>query len=72
MIDNKYTPHVKVEHGILSRICFKIKYDETDEKAVLHSIQHGDSSMIEEEIMTVEADEISAYDKADQKCTSGY
>ena len=34
MIDNKYTPYVNFESGILSRLCFKLKSEEEDEKAV--------------------------------------
>ena len=56
MLDNKYTPYITFESGILSRVSFKLKYDED---AVTYTIQHGDSSMIENEIMTVEEDEIS-------------
>ena len=67
MIDNKYTPYVNFESGILSRLCFKLKSDDDDEKAVLYSIQCGDSSLIYDEIMTVEQNEISNYDKADRK-----
>ena len=67
MIDNKYTPYVNFESGILSRLCFKIKSEEEDEKAILYSIQQGDSSLIYDEIMTVEQNEISNYDKADRK-----
>ena len=32
MIDNKYTPYTKFENGILSRLLFKIKCEENDEK----------------------------------------
>ena len=67
MLDNKYTPYITFESGILSRVSFKLKYDEDDEDAVTYTIQHGDSSMIENEIMTVEEDEISKYDKADRE-----
>ena len=66
MIDNKYIPYVSFEHGILSRLCFKIKFCEDDEKPIVYSIQHGDSSMIENEIMATEANEITNYDKADR------
>ena len=67
MIDNKYIPYAKFESGILSRLCFKIKYEDEDEKPVLHSIQHGDSSMVENELMTVDENDITNYDKADRK-----
>ena len=52
--NNKYVPYVSFEKGILSRLCFKIKYDEKDKEPFLCSIQYGDSSMIENEIMSVE------------------
>ena len=48
-----YTPYAKFENGILSRLLFKMKCAETDEKPILYSIQHGDSSLIYDEIMTV-------------------
>ena len=67
MVDNKYVPYVSFESGILSRITFKLKYEEEDENAVVYSIQHGDSSMIDNEIMTIEKDEMINYDKADRK-----
>ena len=54
MIDNKYTPYVNFDRGILSRLCFKIKAEEDDEKAIFYSIQHGDSSLIYDEIMIIE------------------
>ena len=65
MVDNKYTPYVTFESGILSRLGFKVKSD-GDDDAVLYSIQHGDSSMVTNEIMTVEQNEIINYDKADK------
>ena len=37
-----------------------------DDDAILYSIQHGDSSMVTNEIMTVEQNEIINYDKADK------
>ena len=40
--------------GILSRLSFKLKQEESDEDAVMYSIQHGESSMVENELMTVE------------------
>ena len=65
MVDNKYTPYVTFESGILSRLGFKVKSD-GDDDAILYSIQHGDSSMVTNEIMTVEQNEIINYDKADK------
>ena len=67
MIDNKYTPYVNFDSGILSRLCFKIKAEEDDEKAIFYSIQHGDSSLIYDEIMTIEQSQIKNYDTADRK-----
>ena len=66
MVDNKYVPYVNFESGILSKITFKGKHEDDDDKVVVYSIQHGDSSMIDNEIMTVEKDEIANYDKADR------
>ena len=66
MVDNKYIPYTSFESGILSRLSFKLKHQIDDEKATVYSIQQGDSSMIENEIMTVEQDEIKPYDKADR------
>ena len=65
MVDNKYTPYVTFESGILSKLGFKLKQND-EEDAILYSIQHGDSSMVTNEIMTVEQDEIVNYDKADR------
>ena len=65
MLDNKYTPYVSFDKGVLSRLCFKVKQNEEDE-AVLYSIQYGDSSMVENEIMDVQENEITEYDKADR------
>ena len=65
MVDNKYVPYVNFESGILSKITFKFKHEDDDENAVVYSI-HCDSSMIDNEIMTVEKDEIANYDKADR------
>ena len=67
MIDNKYTPYVCFDKSILSRVAFKLKLNELDDRAIVYSIQHGDSSMIENEIMTVNKDEIKPYDEADRK-----
>ena len=67
MIDNKYIPYVNFESGILSRLCFKIKSEETDEKPIIYSVQLGDSSLIYDEIMPIEQNQISSYDKADRK-----
>ena len=36
-------------------------------KTILYSIQHGDSSLIYDEIMTVEQNEISKYGKTDRQ-----
>ena len=72
MIDDKYTPYVNFEHGILSRLGFKLKSDENDEKAVCYSIRHGDYSLIYDEIMTVEQNEMANYDSADRKNMNGY
>ena len=72
MIDSKYVPYACFDKGILSRLSFKLKYDEEDEEPVMYSIQHGDSSMVENELMTVEQDEIVPYDQADQKYMNGY
>ena len=66
MVDNKYIPYTQFECGILKRLCFKLKNVDDDDEAVIYSIEHGDSSMVENEIMTVEADEIKNYDKADR------
>ena len=66
MIDNKYTPYVNFETGILSRLCFKIKSEEEDENPVIYSIKHGDSSLIYDEIMPVDQN-MSPYDIADRK-----
>ena len=66
MLDNKYTPYVSFEKGVLRRLCFKLKQNEDDEEAILYSIQYGDSSMIENEIMDVQENEITEYDKADR------
>ena len=67
MIDNKYIPCAKFEKGILSRLCFKIKFDDSDVEPFLCSIQQGDSSMVDNELMALDDDEISEYDKADRK-----
>ena len=64
-VDNKYTSYNTFESGILGRLSFKLKHQIDDEKAVVYSIEHGDSSMIENEIMPVEQDETKAYDKTD-------
>ena len=71
MVDNKYTPYVTFERGILSRLGFKVK-SVGDDDAILYSIQHGDSSMVTNEIMTVEQNEVINYDKADKACMNGY
>ena len=60
-----YTPYVTFESGILSRLGFKVKSD-GDVNAILYSIQHGDSSMVTNEIMTVEQNEVINYGKADK------
>ena len=36
-----------------------------DEKVIIYSVEHGDSSMVENEIMPLEQEEIKPYDKAD-------
>ena len=53
MVDNEHTPYVTIESGILSRLGFKVKSD-GDDDAILYSIQHGDSSLVTNEIMTGE------------------
>ena len=65
MVDNKYTPYVTFESGTLSRLGFKVKSDGEGD-AVLYSIQHGDSSMVTNESMTVDQNEVIHYDKADK------
>ena len=66
MIDNNYMPYVTMEKGILSRILFKLKYDDDDIEPVMYSVHHGDSSMVENEIMPIEENEVVSYDKADK------
>ena len=45
---------------------FKLKDEENDEEAVEYCIEHSESTMIENEIMSVQANEINNYDKADR------
>ena len=66
MLDNKYTPYVSFESGILSRLCIKIKAEEEDEKPLFYTINHGDSSLIYDEIMPVN-EKMLPYDNADRK-----
>ena len=53
MINEKYVPYAQFENGILSRLSFKLKNKIDDEKAIMYSIEHVDSSMIENEIMPI-------------------
>ena len=48
------------------RLSFKLKNKIEDEKAIIYSVEHGDSSMVENEIMPLEQEEIKPYDKADR------
>ena len=66
MVDDKYIPYTQFDHGILSRLSFKLKNEEDDEKAVIYTIEYTDSSMVENEIMPIESSNIKNYDKADR------
>ena len=66
MVDDNYTSYTQFDHGILSRLTFKLKNKEDDEKAIIYTIEYTDSSMVENEIMPIEPSDITNYDKADR------
>ena len=66
IIDDKYIPYTQFHYSVLSRLSFKLKNEEDDEKAIIYTIAYTDSSMVENEIMPIEPIDISNYDKADR------
>ena len=66
MVDDTYMPYTQFDYGILSRLSFKLKNKEVDEKAIIYTIEYTDSSMVENEIMPIEPSDITNYDKADR------
>ena len=61
IIDNKYIPYAKFEKGILSRLCFKLKFEDSDVEPILCSAQQSDSSLVDNESKAPDDDEVSEY-----------